>query len=165
MERFWVPDRLKNPQGNPLELRTNYLTKDELNRKCRPFYYIKAPILIVAVCNVELHSVNLFTIQDLAQADKYTILKLRGFDFPSVPRENRLNFTTVCDKRALAIAVVKKCSAPLATSLYEGERQMPWNIVPEFGGPPPAYTPPAWYGTNWTFLQPPPTDDTVIVSR
>lgn len=56
-----------------------------------------------------LHSVGLHTVRDLATADKYTILKLRGHDFPGTPEKDLLNFYSVCDFRELALAVVKKC--------------------------------------------------------
>jgi hypothetical protein len=54
-----------------------------------------------------LHSVGLYTIRDLAEANKYVILKLRGWDFPQVTK--RLDFYDICDYRALAIAIVQKC--------------------------------------------------------
>lgn len=56
-----------------------------------------------------LHSVGIETIQDLAEADKYTILKLRGHDFPGVPEEDLMDYYDICDIRALAIDVVDKC--------------------------------------------------------
>ncbi len=56
-----------------------------------------------------LHSVGLHTIRDLAEANKYKILKLRGFDFPYVPLEDRLHFDDICDFWALAKAAVDKC--------------------------------------------------------
>lgn len=55
-----------------------------------------------------LHSVGIKSIQDLANADKYVILKLRGHDFPGV--EEVLDYTDICDLRALAVAVVEKCT-------------------------------------------------------
>lgn len=56
-----------------------------------------------------LYSVGIYTIRELAEADKYKILKLRGFDFPQVPLEDRLSFDDICDFRELAKAVVDKC--------------------------------------------------------
>ena len=55
-----------------------------------------------------LHSVGIYTIRDLAEADKYVILKLRGHDFPGV--EEVMDFTDICDVRALAAAAVEKCT-------------------------------------------------------
>lgn len=56
-----------------------------------------------------LESVGVYTIRQLAEADKYVILKLRGYDFPQVPLDKRLNFDDICDFRELAKAVVDKC--------------------------------------------------------
>jgi hypothetical protein len=49
-----------------------------------------------------MHSVGIFTIRDLAEAGLYTIIKLRGFDYPQVEEEDRLGFGSVCVKRELA---------------------------------------------------------------
>lgn len=76
-----------------------------------------------------LNSLGINTVEDLANIGKYTVLKLRGFDFPQVPLDQRLHMDEICDYRALAIAVVSKCKLNLP-SLYEGERNMPWNNVP-----------------------------------
>jgi hypothetical protein len=85
-----------------------------------------------------LHEAGLYTIRDLANANVYDILKLRGFDIPQVPKDQRLNFPDICDARALAMAVVEKCTVNVETiSLYNGEKNMPWNVVPMFGGLPP----------------------------
>lgn len=59
---------------------------------------------------LELNEVGLKTIRDLANAGKYDILKLRGFDVPQVPLDQRYDFYDICDVRALAIAVVEKCT-------------------------------------------------------
>ncbi len=99
-----------------------------------------------------LNSVGIYTIRDLADIDLYTVLKLRGFDFPQVPLSDRMQFTDVCDYRALARSLVEKCTINLP-SLYDGERQMPWNIVPVFGGPPPPNDTIAWHGrASYDFL-------------
>jgi len=103
-----------------------------------------------------LNSVGINTVRDLANADKYTILKLRGFDYPQVAKEDRLTFYDICDARALAIAVVNKCTVdtdPLY--LYAGKRNAPWNIVPEFSSK--AYIPKTqdilWHNRkNYDFL-------------
>ena len=55
-----------------------------------------------------LHEVGIYTIRELAEADKYIILKLRGHDFPGV--EGVMDFTDICDLRALAVAAVDKCT-------------------------------------------------------
>ena len=55
-----------------------------------------------------LHKVGIYTIRDLAEVDKYMILKLRGHDFPGV--EEVMDFTDICDLRALAVAAVEKCT-------------------------------------------------------
>ena len=78
-----------------------------------------------------LNSVGIKTVADLANIDLYTVLKLRGFDFPQVPLDQRLKVDEICDYRALAIAVVQKCALNLP-SLYEGEKNMPWHNVPVF---------------------------------
>jgi hypothetical protein len=69
-------------------------------------------------------------VRDLANADKYAILKLRGFDFPQVSKEDRLTFYTICDIRALAVAVVNKCQVNVPENLYDGRRNMPWYSTP-----------------------------------
>lgn len=84
-----------------------------------------------------MNEVGLHTIRDLADVDLYTVLKLRGFDFPQVPAEERYDIADVCDFRALAIAVVEKCSLD-PVQLFDGEKNLPRNIVPKFKGDPPA---------------------------
>jgi hypothetical protein len=54
--------------------------------------------------------VGIYTVKDLAEANKYDILKLRGYDIPQVPLNKRMNFKDVCDFKALAEAVMKKCT-------------------------------------------------------
>jgi hypothetical protein len=71
-----------------------------------------------------------------------------------VAMEDRLQLYDVCDYRALAMALVKKCTLTIP-SLYDGERNQPWNIIPEFGGPPPAVNNIKWHGrTDYDFLLP-----------
>lgn len=112
-----------------------------------------------------LHQVGIYTIRDLADAGLYTVLKLRGFDFPQIPLENRMHFADICDYRALAIAIVDKCTINLP-SLYDGERQMPWNIVPVFGGAPPSNASAKWHGrTNYDFLLDGVDDPTVLTEN
>lgn len=68
MQRFFVPSRFKDYSvGLNLETRP-YLTNEKISM---------------------LNSVGIFTIRDLATADLYTILKLRGYDYPQVrPRQS-----------------------------------------------------------------------------
>jgi hypothetical protein len=90
LRKFWVPtpdNEAMRRQGTLPDIR-KYLTPDKIEM---------------------LRSVGIFTIRDLAEADKYLILKLRGFDFPQVPLEDRLHFDDICDFRELAKAVVDKC--------------------------------------------------------
>jgi hypothetical protein len=90
LRKFWVPtpeNEEMRRQGALPDIR-KYLTADKL---------------------AMLQSVGLVTIRDLAVADKYVILKLRGFDFPQVPLTERMNFEDICDFRELAKAVVDKC--------------------------------------------------------
>lgn len=75
-----------------------------------------------------LHSVGLHTVRDLATADKYVILKLRGHDFPGVQEEDLLDFYDICDYRELALAIVDKCSINYDVEYYDGENKMPWNV-------------------------------------
>lgn len=132
LRRFWVPAKPRSSAGLPYELR-DYLSSYDID---------------------SMRKVGVNTIRDLATADTKTILKLRGFDIPQVPKDQRYKVYQICDIRQFAIGMVEKCSLnpPL---LYEGEPQMPWNIVPEFGGPAPiSKTPPAWYGRkSWDFLK------------
>jgi hypothetical protein len=76
-----------------------------------------------------MNSVGIYTVEDLANIGLYTVLKLRGFDFPQVPKDQRLRVYEICDYRALAKAVVQKCALNLP-SLYEGEKNMAWNNAP-----------------------------------
>lgn len=62
LQRFFVPDVPPKGQGLPLEPRV-YLSVDKVK--------------IMA-------EVGLHTIRDLANIDLYTLLKLRGFDYPQV---------------------------------------------------------------------------------
>lgn len=80
-----------------------------------------------------------------------------------MPKSARLKMYDVCDYRALAIALVEKCSLNLP-SLFDGQRNMPWNIKPEFGGAPPAENKIKWHGRdNYDFLLPE-VDDPVLLT-
>ncbi|KAJ1444116.1 hypothetical protein B484DRAFT_388979 [Ochromonadaceae sp. CCMP2298] len=144
LQRFWVPTDPDDTFGLPLEQRT-YLSEDKVQ---------------------VMNSVGLYTIRDLADVGLYTLLKLRGFDYPSVPQEERLQLYDVCDYRALAIALVNKCQLNVP-SLFDGQRNMPWNIVPEFGaGPPQSGPSAAWHGRdNYDFLLGEADDPTTLVEN
>lgn len=109
------------------------------------------------------NKVGINTISDLANIDLLTVLLLRGFTIPQVPKSERYHMTDVCDFRALAQAVIAKCSLNLP-SLYDGEKNMPWNILPEFGGgPPPATDHVAWHHSNYKQLEKQTTDPSVLL--
>ena len=114
LRRLYVPNRFGKGDaeiaaGKPYEVRP-YLTD----------YKVSA-----------MMSVGINSIRDLATADQTTILKLRGVDTPDVPLESRLQVLDVCDFRALAIAVVQKCSVTIPKTLWDGEMQRPYNQNPE----------------------------------
>lgn len=62
LQKFWVPVDPDHDQGQPLERRV-YLPPEKVEI---------------------MNSVGLQTIRDLAEVDLYTLLKLRGFDYPQV---------------------------------------------------------------------------------
>ena len=103
-----------------------------------------------------LNKNNITTIGDLAdkgKADVYTVLRLRGYDYPQVPLDQRLDFESICDVRALAIAVVDKCSVNIPSeTLYDSQRNQPKNVVPEWGGGMPGLTAQniLWHGPDRT---------------
>jgi hypothetical protein len=133
MRRFWIPAKPRSVSGLPYQLRS-YLTDYDIQ---------------------SMQSIGIMTISDLAQADKYAILKLRGYDVPEVAASDRLSVDNICDYRAFAIAIVDKCSLNTdPDTLYAGQLNMPWKITPEFGGPVPfQQTLPKWYGRkNYDFL-------------
>ncbi len=77
--------------------------------------------------------------------------------------DQRYSMSDICDYRALAMALVDKCTLTLP-SLYDGERNQPWNIIPVFGGPPPDEQNIAWHGRdNYDFLKPE-VDDPVVLT-
>ncbi|CAM9616448.1 unnamed protein product, partial [Laminaria digitata] len=90
------------------------------------------------------------TIAQLASADKYTILKLRGYDIPQVPSEGRLSVSHICDLRDLAVALIEKCTTDPDAELYNGEDGQPWNVDPVFTGGNPTYQYAKWYGADYT---------------
>jgi hypothetical protein len=88
---------------------------------------------------------------------------VRSYDFPQVSKEDRLDMMDVCDKRALAIAIVNKCTSLPAADIFALDAKYPQNLSPVFGGGRPANLPHPWYGNNWTEFNPVPTDDTIVV--
>lgn len=126
MQSFVIPTRLDRNDSQRYQLR-NYLTDQN-------------------IADMKLLGIN--SIRDLADAPKYTILKLRGYDFPQIEMKNRMTFTDVCDARALAQAIVEKCTVTIPKRLYIGEKNQPWNVYPEWAmGPPTDMAQPvAWHG-------------------
>lgn len=57
---------------------------------------------------------NISTIEDLAHADLYTVLKLRGFDYPG--RVAREGIPNICLLREVALEVVRKCALKATTT-------------------------------------------------
>ena len=110
MQRFVVPTKLNRFDARRYELR-EYLTDENI---------------------ANMREVGINTIRELANAPLYTVLKLRGFDYPQVEEKDRMTFLTVCDKIALAKAIVSKCTVSIPKMLYAGERNQPWNIIPEW---------------------------------
>ena len=110
LQRFTVPIKLNKKDARRYELR-EYLSDQNI---------------------ADMREVGINTIRELAEAPLYTILKLRGFDFPQIELKDRMTFYTVCDKRALAQAIVAKCSVNIPKMLYAGEANQPWNIIPEW---------------------------------
>ena len=98
-----------------------------------------------------LHKVGIFTVRDLAEADREAILKLRGYPDDMF---GDLTYDDVCDHRQLAIDLLRKCTVqtrlnPLTH--YDSEAEMPWNIKPKFKGGSPVgpsenYWKARWYG-------------------
>ncbi len=137
LQRFVVPTKLNRINARRYELR-EYLTEDNI---------------------ANLREVGINTIRELAEAPLYTVLKLRGFDYPQVDIKDRMTFLSVCDKIALAKAIVDKCTVTIPKMLYAGERNQPWNIIPEWAmsidepevkGDPPTdmIQPVLWHGPN-----------------
>jgi hypothetical protein len=81
----------------------------------------------------QLNDLGIYSIEELANADKYKVLKLRGYDVPQVPEEGRMDFYNICDILYLAKAIVDMCTVT-TRGFYAGEMQMPWNVENEFNG-------------------------------
>ena len=127
LRRFWLPSRFRGD----IEI------KNGMRSEIRPYITLEKLQM--------LNDAGIYTIRDLATANKYQILKLRGFDFPQIPLSDRMDFYDICDARQLAIAVVDKCSVKTPITLYDGYKNQPWMIKNEFGGPPPPVQPVKWH--------------------
>lgn len=134
MRRFWLPLKVRGTKSFAPELR-EYISQHQIDM---------------------LTALNITTIRELANADVYQILQLRGYAPEGVI--NTMDFTDVCDYKALAEGIVDKCEISQRVGFYDGENQMPWNTIPEFGGTAPLYTGPTWkdnwHGRGYGFLQP-----------
>jgi hypothetical protein len=83
----------------------------------------------------QLAAAGLKTVADLASADKYTILKLRGFSPPGTPEEEIFSFgDSICDLRELAIALVAKCEVDPTLSITTQQAQQAGVVQAVFGG-------------------------------
>ena len=60
------------------------------------------------------------TIRDMVDADLYTILKLRGFDYPW---EENMTVDNICFVRALSVAFIEKCSVKYSDDNMKIERR------------------------------------------
>jgi hypothetical protein len=140
LRRFWIPIKPRNINGERYQERP-YLSAEEA---------------------ATLNSVGIMTVQDLADAGLYTILKLRGYDIPQVPLDQRLNVPDICSFRALAIAVVNKCKLTIP-NLYQGEKNTPPHIIPVFGGPPPKTDHVKWHDREKGYPELESVDDAVTL--
>jgi len=120
-------------EDSPLSFLKRFLLPDKVSKVPRTGIrpWIKFPYITDDRIEM-LNSLGIHTIKEFAEADKYVILKLRGYDFPGVPDEERLDYYDVCDARQLAIAIVDMCSVTYR-SFYAGEIQMPQYVRNEFG--------------------------------
>jgi len=69
-----------------------------------------------------LHSLRIYTIKDLAEADLFTILKLRGYDHPW---EDVRTVPNTCYLRALARDFVHKCQLRTDDQIASGKTERP----------------------------------------
>jgi hypothetical protein len=106
-----------------------------------------------------MNSLGLYTIGDLASADRRTILKLRGYDLPQVPEDQRLKWSEekggsdgVCFMYVVAKQLMNKCAEiDYHLSEMDGERQLPQNQRPKFKGGPSSDMGviSEWHGIDW----------------
>jgi len=144
LQRWWLPNRFGKAAAELKAGKRSELRLLITPEKLQMLYNLTPPVL---------------TIQDLADIDKYRILKLRGFDYPQVPENERMTFYDICEVYYLAKAVVQKCTLNPSFIEYNGEANMPWNIIPEFGydglGEPNPQQPVAWHNrVSYDFLIP-----------
>jgi hypothetical protein len=143
LRHFWVPPSDEPGMGDglrPKEL--SFLTTKRLS---------------------QLHFVGIQTIRDLATANKYQILRLRGHDYPQVEETDLMDFVDVCSARRLAEAVVDKCTVADDIEFYDGNTEEPWKIKNEWGGAPPAAgSNPLWHDVDYSPLHVVKTLDEVI---
>lgn len=107
-----------------------------------------------------LHAVGIRTVRDLAEASRYDIIKLRGY--PKLEEEFPFAYEDVCDHRALAQALIDKCTVDRTLNElthYDQEKDMPWNVEPEFKGAQPVgrnknYWKARWHGKYFNTSEP-----------
>merc|ERR1711871_271676 len=115
LKRFVLPDKEstmpKPPLGKRPEIQFPYITNQRVK---------------------QLNDLGITTIKELANADKYQILKARGYDFPGTSSDKLLDYYDVCDAKKLCEAILEMCTVT-DRKFYAGELQMPWNVENEFG--------------------------------
>ena len=114
LKRFVLPDKATTmpKEGKRPEVKFPYMTDRRIQ---------------------QLNSLGIHTIRDLAEADKYQILKARGYDVHGTPSDQLLDYYDVCDARQLCVAIVEMCTVT-DRKFYAGELQMPWNVENECAG-------------------------------
>ncbi|CAM9660041.1 unnamed protein product, partial [Phaeothamnion confervicola] len=113
-----------------------------------------------------LRSVGIHTVGDLATADQYTVLKLRGYDYPQVPTSERLTLTSICDIRQLAVDFLAGCTVDYMVDLPKEELSQPAHVTPVFGGSRPVTQLAKWYGVDYTVAAASSsTDETAMVEK
>lgn len=96
-----------------------------------------------------LRAEGVHTIRDLILMDKYAVLRLRGFDVPQVPAEQRHSFDHVCDVRELAIALWRKCRPDPRTWRQDGHDGLPFHNSPAYAKGPMGRNA-LWHGKNYS---------------
>jgi len=113
----------------------------------------------------DLHSLGIYTIRDLAEADAYSILRLRGYDYPEVTdllTAFQSGYYTICDIRELAIAVVEKCTVDESLFGYDGESSMPWNLDITYRDGVPVDQNALWHGKDFRITEAPVTTEQLV---
>ena len=163
LQRFTLPISLAVADRNQLLRAVRRAAPRRRHVVPPPLPPLREPLLDAEQVQM-LRRVGINTIHDLTTADKLTILRLRGYDFPQVPPEKRFDFENICDIRELAKAIVNKCS--LRTKIdtmdtfyvhprFDGEMGQPANLVPLWNGGHPGLgeSEAKWYGVNYTLIQ------------